>query len=729
MYKLNTGIAWVALLMTSGAVMAAPPAPRGIADLRGWQPNGQTTETKTKDDQGIPPKTETTPDILRVCNFSGFAQYCTVNRAYAGGTSSCGVAQTNIGIAFTGAEVLNTYNGSGQPDAGIVYAPNGEILVGIENFSTNQISFYYTSTVAMTVRAFATADGTGTPTATFNLTANSSNNPYYVWSVFTQALDVSTRSVRIAGSASKWGIDRLAMQDASPAPVITSVSPNFGSQFGGTPITIVGSNLTGTTSVTIGGVAATNIAVTSATQVTAVTPFSATSGAKAVAVTTPSGTFSAPDLFTYTAAVPVLALTTNGSPCSLVGASVNVSATLSGVVTPILAGQINLTWTPSKMSLVSITSGDAPFNQVHVINQTAGTALILVSLTQGSAPVTVNSAVVARLNFTTASASCSGAGTAIEFFPSGTLPTEFANGTGGTVLPTLIASSVFSVDDGVPVLVNVPANVAVQAEAGLGSFARVTLTPPTVTDTCTPGLVVTGTRSDGAAMNALYPVGTTTVTWRATDPCGNTASAPTTVTVAPFNTITFAVSYTNSSGYAASSARTLTLNIHGAQGYTLKPSQAVTLLYGASTFSLTNMAIDNYDCVAVEEQGRSLRKVASITDAGLIWSSTSALVAGDLIDDEVIDVLDWGAFIANNPFADLNGDGVINSVDGNIILANYGLLGETGCGNSFTGPQGPVDEISVADLVRRGLSGLVVADLNKDGWLNATDVEMWLKSH
>lgn len=728
MSNLRSGGLSLLALFAATAVMAAPPASRGIADVRVSAEDGEVFSKGGS----VPPTVEPSPLALRTCNFSGFPDNCAVNRAYAGGTGSCGVAQTNVGIAFTGAAVLNSYGGSGQPDAGIVYAPEaaGEIFVGIENFVTNQISFYYTSTVAMTVRTFSTADGTGTPIATFNVSANvSPTGSYTVWSVFTQALDLSTRSIRISGTANKWGMDRLVMQDVNPAPTITSVSPNFGSQFGGTPITIVGTNLTGTSSVSIGGVAATSIVVSSATQLTAVTSLSPTSGAKAVAITTPAGTVSAPEAFTYTAAVPVLALAANGSPCSVVGASINVNATLSGVITPIVAGQINLTWTPSKMSLAAITAGDAPFNEVHVINQTAGTALILVSLPQGTAPVSVNSKVMARLNFTTASASCSGAGTAIEFFPSGTLPTEFANGTGGTVVPTLVPSSAFSVDDGVPVLVGVPANVTVQAEAGLGSFAYVALTPPTVTDTCTPALVVTGTRSDGLALSAKYPVGTTTVTWRATDPCGNTASAPTTVTIAPFNTISFAVSYTNSSGYAASSARSITLNIHGAQGYTLKPSQAVTLLYGASTFSLTNMAIDNYDCVALEEQGRSLRKVATITDAGLIWSSTSALVAGDLIDDEVIDVLDWGAFIANNPFADLNGDGVINSVDGNIILANYGLLGETGCGNSFAGPQGPVDEISVVDLVRRGLPELVAADLNKDGWLNAADVEMWLKRH
>jgi formylglycine-generating enzyme required for sulfatase activity len=83
-------------------------------------------------------------------------------------------------------------------------------------------------------------------------------------------------------------------------PTISSVSPSLGSTIGGTPITITGANLTGTSSVTIGGVAATSVSVVNSTTVTAVTP-AGTAGSKTVSVTTPSGTASLPNSFTYTA--------------------------------------------------------------------------------------------------------------------------------------------------------------------------------------------------------------------------------------------------------------------------------------------------------------------------------------------------------------------------------------------------------------------------------------------
>jgi hypothetical protein len=64
----------------------------------------------------------------------------------------------------------------------------------------------------------------------------------------------------------------------------------------------------------------------------------------------------------------------------------------------------------------------------------------------------------------------------------------------------------------------------------------VSLDPGTATagDNC-PGVTVVGVRSDSQPLNAPYPVGTTTITWTATDastdPLNNTASAVQTVKV------------------------------------------------------------------------------------------------------------------------------------------------------------------------------------------------------
>jgi hypothetical protein len=58
-----------------------------------------------------------------------------------------------------------------------------------------------------------------------------------------------------------------------------------------------------------------------------------------------------------------------------------------------------------------------------------------------------------------------------------------------------------------------------------GPSVVLVISKPPVTDSCTPSssITVTGTRSDGLALTDPYPLGTTTITWIATDACGNQA--------------------------------------------------------------------------------------------------------------------------------------------------------------------------------------------------------------
>jgi formylglycine-generating enzyme required for sulfatase activity len=79
---------------------------------------------------------------------------------------------------------------------------------------------------------------------------------------------------------------------------VTSIVPASGSYTGGTAITISGQYLAGTTSVTIGGVPATNVVAVNSTTVTAVTPPGSV-GAVDVVVTGAKGTVTVPGGFTY----------------------------------------------------------------------------------------------------------------------------------------------------------------------------------------------------------------------------------------------------------------------------------------------------------------------------------------------------------------------------------------------------------------------------------------------
>lgn len=73
-------------------------------------------------------------------------------------------------------------------------------------------------------------------------------------------------------------------------------------------------------------------------------------------------------------------------------------------------------------------------------------------------------------------------------------------------------------------------NAAIVVNASAAACnAQVAVMAPVATDNC--GVTVAGMRSDALALSAAYPVGTTTITWTATDASGNTASCMQTVTV------------------------------------------------------------------------------------------------------------------------------------------------------------------------------------------------------
>jgi hypothetical protein len=87
------------------------------------------------------------------------------------------------------------------------------------------------------------------------------------------------------------------------------------------------------------------------------------------------------------------------------------------------------------------------------------------------------------------------------------------------------------VDNTPPTLSACPTSLVVNAPSGSCTAIVNPGTPPTGSDTCS-SVTVTGTRSDGDPITDLvYPVGTTTITWTATDASGNATSCEQTITV------------------------------------------------------------------------------------------------------------------------------------------------------------------------------------------------------
>ncbi len=146
---------------------------------------------------------------------------------------------------------------------------------------------------------------------------------------------------------SRWGSPCLA-------PTIASVSPSAGPLVGGTWVTISGTNLTGATGLTIGGLAATNMVVVNSTTLTAITP-AGTAGVKTVSVSTPSGTGSLEGGFTYLALPTISSVSPSSGPVT------------GG--TPITITGTNL------LGTTGVTVGSTPATNVSLVNLTTLTAI------------------------------------------------------------------------------------------------------------------------------------------------------------------------------------------------------------------------------------------------------------------------------------------------------------------------------------------------------------------
>jgi uncharacterized repeat protein (TIGR01451 family) len=99
-------------------------------------------------------------------------------------------------------------------------------------------------------------------------------------------------------------------------------------------------------------------------------------------------------------------------------------------------------------------------------------------------------------------------------------------GAGNTTNKTIT----LTVADQTAPVITCPGNITTDTAPGSCS-ATVNPGTATATDNCDTTPTITGTRSDSQPLNALYPKGTTTITWRATDDAGNYSECAQTVTV------------------------------------------------------------------------------------------------------------------------------------------------------------------------------------------------------
>jgi hypothetical protein len=406
--------------------------------------------------------------------------------------------------------------------------------------------------------------------------------------------------------------------------------------------------------------------------------------------------------------------------------------------------QMQLTYDTTKLTFVSAAPGSATTgaglfsNEVfESVNAAAGTITYGVGVADGQAGSDAARRVAVLTFGLVGDAICGDSGL-VAFAAGGS---TFLSNQGGSAAINVTTSNLgaitaYSTSTG---LMGVPSNSSRPADAGL---AGAVIAAPSVTyvPVCGAGEetpVVTwsystascgGAETDsGSDWPSLFRVGHTTVTWTAG---GLTGSACYTVENYQVMELTVALD-----GVVAANSRTLEIASGGFTG------TATQNLSGTATTVSVQVPVEAagaYDCVSVKDAAHTLRSSATVSVTGTVYTASLVLEQGDSNDDNTVDILDFGMYVADfgtgvatNARSNFNGDASVNTTDFSFISINFFQVGSAGCtgagGDGGLAGDGPMDRVSVAQLRKMGYGELAMADLNRDGWVDTADMALWMQ--
>ena len=173
----------------------------------------------------------------------------------------------------------------------------------------------FTPTTSVTVGGIS-----ATSVSVANATTLTAVTPVYVSGALTKDVTVNNGNSNATLAASFTYV--------ASAPTLVNISPTSGPTSGGTSITLTGTAFIPGTTVSIGGVAATNVTVVNATTLTATTPaYVSGSLVETVVVNNGIATASLLNAFTYIASAPTISAITPNTGTSSGGTSVTISGT------------------------------------------------------------------------------------------------------------------------------------------------------------------------------------------------------------------------------------------------------------------------------------------------------------------------------------------------------------------------------------------------------------------
>ncbi|MGD8454054.1 MAG: hypothetical protein PVJ57_19750 [Phycisphaerae bacterium] len=449
--------------------------------------------------------------------------------------------------------------------------------------------------------------------------------------------------------------------------------------------------------------------------------------------------------------------------CYQIGDEVTIEVWMRDVPEDIVGGQFLLQYdaefvlgSTAHAGAAAITPGDEPFTrQVHECStqeQTNPQCTPEEGLIEYSVGVSdfndsaTGSHRLAVLHFTATAEICN-AEALLSFRPLPPFETRLTTSSGTAYYVDQLVDLPTVTLDSTPPVLTPPPGITVNADAG-GCSAMIDPGTATGVDNCGGPVEIECSRNDGLALTDPYPAGTTMILWVAIDECDNVAFAEQSVTVLPYNDVNITIELQGPVQNTV--VRCFTFRFYGCvqHGPMAELETNVTFPANAAGNSVASILLTDlpcsptgYDCVSGEDDLHTLRVQAEPTIAGTqyaveLTAPASVLFQADLYNDNIVDILDFGVFVAewdwsgdpdtpcgvSFPHADMDASGYVDLEDYAFIDANYFMVGDAACCELPPAAE-PRCSITVAELRALGLPHLAVADLTNDGVVDALDVQ------
>lgn len=229
--------------------------------------------------------------------------------------------------------------------------------------------------------------------------------------------------------------------------------------------------------------------------------------------------------------------------------------------------------------------------------------------------------------------------------------------------------------------------------------------PAAATDNCDGSVVITYERSDNAALTLAdpFPTGTTTVTWTATDACGNTDTCEQDITV---NAVTDVAVTVELFGVSIPCTRCIRFvptpgdcsaeDVHVLMNFIDHDSNPATPVRATQVIQIPCGA---RNALCAKDEQHTLWSTVTLTDAGpsYVADSVISLLSGDTDNDGDVDINDvtWLLFTFSHsavsggcPFnglsrdADFSNNGVVGTSDYDLLAGNWLQLTSCACSSA-----------------------------------------------